>query len=344
MRVGSLFSGIGGIDLGLERAGFETAWFVENDPHCQKVLRRHWPDTPVYGDIHELTGDELEPVDMIAGGYPCQPFSVAGKRQGEDDERHLWPEMRRLIRLLRPRYVFAENVPGHLVLGLNNVLCDLAEDGFDAEWGVVSAQEMGAPHLRKRLFIVAHRNGSRLSRHEKPHSKPDEPQQQALRRGDAVRCNQDMAHRDGRGRQGCRPESAHIHVRSNDQADDEVDDTLRQRHESQDDALRRRHEPQDDALQAGRDPDIDASTGAAQPPMGRNPHGVPRGLDPHRWPAPPGEPQHPWEPPRTVADKVPNRVAQLKGLGNAVVPQVAEFVGNLLRSTLQTTQAQSRRA
>ena len=318
MRVGSLFSGIGGIDLGLERAGFETAWFVENDPHCQKVLRRHWPDTPVYGDIHELTGDELEPVDMIAGGYPCQPFSVAGKRQGEDDERHLWPEMRRLIRLLRPRYVFAENVPGHLVLGLNNVLCDLAEDGFDAEWGVVSAQEMGAPHLRKRLFIVAHRqsNGRDEGRAE---SAGQQGRSDAAERG-----GEEVAYRDSEGleeRQGV-GSNPRQELQTPVRGDDEVDD----------------------ALQAGRDPDIDASTGAAQPPMGRNPHGVPRGLDPHRWPAPPGEPQHPWEPPRTVADKVPNRVAQLKGLGNAVVPQVAEFVGNLLRSTLQTTQAQSRRA
>lgn len=156
LTYGSLCAGIGGIDLGLDRAGFECRWQVEIDPFCQRVLAKHWPDVPRHGDIREITGGELEQVDLICGGYPCQPFSQAGKRAGEDDPRHLWPEFARLLRVLRPRFVLLENVPGHLSLGFGRVLGDLAGLGYDAEWTCLRAADFGASHLRKRVFVVAY--------------------------------------------------------------------------------------------------------------------------------------------------------------------------------------------
>ncbi len=158
---GSLFTGIGGIDLGLERAGWECRFQVEFEPFCNQILEKHWPGVKRYGDIRTIRGDELEPVDMLAGGYPCQPFSQAGKRGGESDPRHLWPEFARLIRVLRPRFVLLENVPGHLSLGFGAVLGDLARLGYDAEWLCLRASDFGAAHLRKRVFVVAYRTGSR---------------------------------------------------------------------------------------------------------------------------------------------------------------------------------------
>ena len=155
---GSLFAGIGGIDLGLERAGMTCAWQVEIAPWCRKVLAKHWPDVRRYEDVKAVGGDTLEPVALIAGGFPCQDVSVAGQRAGIQDGNRsgLWSEFHRIIRELRPRYVFVENVPGLLTNGMGRVLGDLADIGYDAEWEVLSAADVGAPHLRKRVFIVAH--------------------------------------------------------------------------------------------------------------------------------------------------------------------------------------------
>lgn len=154
--LGSLFSGIGGLDLGLERAGFEVRWQVEIDPYCRRVLERHWPNVQRYADVAALAGEELERVDCIAGGFPCQPVSLAGRGLAQQDSRWLWPEFDRIIRAVGPRLVIVENVPGLLGRGLGIVLGDLADLGFDAEWSCVSACSLGAPHMRKRLFVVAH--------------------------------------------------------------------------------------------------------------------------------------------------------------------------------------------
>jgi DNA (cytosine-5)-methyltransferase 1 len=157
MRVGSLFSGIGGFDLGLERAGHEIVWQVENDPYCRKVLAKHWPNVPCYEDVHDVGAHNLEEVDVCMGGFPCQPVSQAGKRLVQEDERWLWPQFARILGELRCRYAVLENVPGLLMGGgMGDVLGDLAVLGYDAEWGIVSAASVGAPHLRKRIFIVAH--------------------------------------------------------------------------------------------------------------------------------------------------------------------------------------------
>ncbi len=160
MRVLSLFSGIGGLDLGLERAGMTVVAQSEIDPYACRVLRKHWPDVPNLGDITAITEADLEPIgpiDLVCGGPPCQPVSVAGKQLGTADDRWLWPEFDRVIGLVRPRYVLVENVPGLLGRGMDDVLGDLSARGYDATWTRLGACHVGAPHRRLRIFIVAWR-------------------------------------------------------------------------------------------------------------------------------------------------------------------------------------------
>ncbi len=159
MTFGSLFSGIGGMDLGLERAGMECKWQVEIDPFCQKVLAKHWPGVKRYGDITKLDGSELERVDLIAGGFPCQDISYAGFGAGLVGERSgLWVEFARIIRQVGPKYALVENVAALLDRGMGAVLGTLADLGLNAEWSRVSACSMGATHMRPRMFIVAYAN------------------------------------------------------------------------------------------------------------------------------------------------------------------------------------------
>ena len=139
--------------------GFQAVAFCEIDQFCQKVLAKHWPGVPCYPDLKTLKGDEVENIDIIAAGFPCQPFSLAGSRGGDKDPRHLWPEVARIIRTVRPRYVLLENVPGHLSLGFGRVLGDLAKIGYDAEWQCIQAADVGAAHRRERVFIVAYPQG-----------------------------------------------------------------------------------------------------------------------------------------------------------------------------------------
>lgn len=160
MNVLDLFSGIGGFSLGLERAGMRTVAFCEIEPFCRAVLAKHWPGVPCYDDVRSLTAarlvaDGIGAVDVICGGYPCQPFSHAGKQRGEQDPRHLWPEMRRLVGEVRPAWVVAENVVGHVTLGLDQVLADLEADGYAGRAIVVPAAAVDAPHIRQRVWIVA---------------------------------------------------------------------------------------------------------------------------------------------------------------------------------------------
>ena len=161
MNVLDLFSGVGAFSLGLERAGFRTCAFVEIDPYCRRVLAKHWPEVPQYHDVRELTADRLHAdgifPDVICGGFPCQDISIAGKGAGIGGERSgLWSEFARLIGEIRPRYVLVENVAALLVRGIDRVLGDLAALGYDAEWEIISAASMGAPHRRERVWIVAY--------------------------------------------------------------------------------------------------------------------------------------------------------------------------------------------
>jgi len=185
----SLFSGIGGIDLAAEWAGFETICFVENDKYCQKVLNKHWPDVPIIEDVKDVTKERIQGVKadtegrnageqaeseggqdigggsekgitLISGGFPCQPHSVAGVRKGSDDKRNLWPEFRRIIGEIKPRWVLAENVPGLFTSDarrfFGTILSDLAEMGYAVGWATYGAVDVGALHRRNRVFIVGY--------------------------------------------------------------------------------------------------------------------------------------------------------------------------------------------
>jgi DNA (cytosine-5)-methyltransferase 1 len=159
VNVLELFAGIGGMSLGLQRAGMTIVGHVEIDPFCRAVLHKHWPEVPCHDDVRTaVTWWLSQPrprVDVIAGGYPCQPESTAGKRRGHQDERWLWPEMARVIDAVQPRYVIGENVLGHRTKGLRFVLRDLEQLGYTARAGTLSAGEVGAPHRRQRIFVIA---------------------------------------------------------------------------------------------------------------------------------------------------------------------------------------------
>ena len=161
LKVGSLFSGIGGLDLGLERAGMNVIWQSEIDEYSNKVLKKHWPEVPNHGNIKTIKWGNIEPINVICGGYPCQPFSSAGKRNGTSDPRHLWPWVKSAISELRPSYAILENVRGHLTLGGLQVIGQLAEIGYNAEWRIISAAGLGAPHRRDRVIIVAYPDNTR---------------------------------------------------------------------------------------------------------------------------------------------------------------------------------------
>ena len=158
MRFGSLFTGIGGLDLGLERAGMECAWQVEIDPYCRAVLEKHWPGVPRWDDVKTFTGEGFEPVDLICGGFPCQPHSSAshGRRLGTADSRWLWPDMRRIVRFAKPTWVVAENVPHLDGPALKQVVSDLEEDLYEVGILEVPACAFGFTHRRNRYWICGY--------------------------------------------------------------------------------------------------------------------------------------------------------------------------------------------
>lgn len=156
MTVGSLFSGIGGWDLGLQRAGFRTIWFAESDPFRRVILESHWPGRRIYEDVREIPLDAPRP-DVLCASFPCQDLSLAGKRRGVDGPvSGIWREIIRLLRQFRPAYLLMENVIGLRSAGFDLVLAELAKSGYDAEWDCVAASHVGAPHERDRVWIVAY--------------------------------------------------------------------------------------------------------------------------------------------------------------------------------------------
>ena len=288
MTVGSLCAGIGGFDLGFERAGMTVRWQVEIDPFCRKVLTKHWPNVKRYEDLTTLTGDELEPVDLVCAGFPCQPVSVAGARKGQADERWIWPHIARLLGVLRPRWVVLENTPGLFTAGsrfiespestFGAVLGDLAALGFDCEYETVSAQDLGAPHLRKRVWIVAHARHSGVLQRR---LSGDVEEQGVFAGGvlcDGVQSGEGEQRESVADADGGRldrigqPQQRPLQSASGDQSD------------------RRRT--------LGRF--FDAEIGG-------------------EWEVEPNI--------RRISHGVPNRGDRLKGLGNAIVPQIAEWIG-----------------
>ena len=155
MQIGSLCSGYGGLDMAVE-AYFdaETVWMCDNDKYASRVIKERW-GLPNLGNLKEVDWTTVQPIDILTAGYPCQPFSNAGLRKGLNDERHIWPSIKEIISQLRPNIVILENVRGHLTIGFKEVLQDFTEIGYDAQWAIVRASDVGAPHRRERLFVLA---------------------------------------------------------------------------------------------------------------------------------------------------------------------------------------------
>ncbi len=164
MKIGSLCTGYGGLDMAVEAYfNAEMVWCAENDKYASKVIEARF-NKPNLGDLKQIDWVSVEPIDILTAGYPCQPFSHAGHRKGSDDERHLWPYIKEVISILRPSIVILENVRGHLSLGFKEVLAQLTEIGYDAKWTIVRASDIGAPHQRARLFVFAYPNCQGLQR------------------------------------------------------------------------------------------------------------------------------------------------------------------------------------
>ena len=314
LTVGSLFSGIGGLDLGLERAGMNVIWQSEIDPYACRVLSKHWPEVPNHGDIKTINWGNVVRPDVICGGYPCQPFSNAGKRRGEDDPRHLWPWVRDAISELRPRYAILENVRGHLSMGGLTVIGELASIGYDAEWRVVSAASVGANHRRDRIIIVAYPNDTR-SGTPTSGTNSNGTQEVKKRRNESQSwlsgCSTNMADSSGKRCVDGRPEV----------------NTANGRLTSQFKSFN------SGASMANADRKWLGFNGSSSNVRQTNNARVYAGVgqiayDGWQW----------WtvEPDvGRVANGISNRVDRLRGLGNAVVPQVAEVIGRLVISHAQ---------
>ena len=266
-----LFSGIGGFALAASwvwAGDLELQGFCEIDSYCQKVLKKNFPDVPIYEDITELQPEWFDDIDLLTGGFPCQDISVAGKGEGlEGDRSGLWFEMLRLISGIRPRYALIENVPMLLHRGLGRVVCDLAGIGYDAEWQIISAADLGAPHLRKRIWIAAYPisiNGGNPHRSEPSDSLegkgPGEPDR--ARGGSRTMA---YATRVGQSGSGQPIDSRYQAQGREGQATESIDECI-------------------------------GDIWSTEPDLGR------------------------------VADGVPKRVDRLRGLGNAIVPQVAALI------------------
>lgn len=154
-----LFSGIGGFALAAKWNGYRTVAFCDNEPYAQAVLKKHWPNVPCHKDIREIRGDLYAGVTLLTGGFPCQPFSVAGKQRGKNDDRYLWPEMLRVIREARPAWIIGENVAGIVNMALDQVHTDLEAEGYEVESLIIPACGVDAPHRRDRVWIMAHSKG-----------------------------------------------------------------------------------------------------------------------------------------------------------------------------------------
>lgn len=342
LTVGSLFSGIGGLELGLERTGgFQTEWQVEINGYCQQVLAKHWPDVTRYGDIRTVGKHNLQPVDVICGGFPCQPHSLAGKRKASEDERDLWGEFYRIICDIRPSWVLAENVQGLLSSEdgrfFGRVLRDLAGIGYYAEWQMLRACEVGAPHTRARVFILAYpgsfgrlnRGDYRQGRHVPPYigSTPESEQEGERRKRWTSPASPTMA--DAQGNNAGRYTIGITEEKPGFTRDCQVMGYPK-------------GEQNGRLLPFGFQPNARATSQQhlesgfpPKPGLGRVFNGVPARLDGYNWPSRPGQEQYEWEPTRTITDKIPHRYARLKALGNAVVPQVAEYIGNCILAAIE---------
>lgn len=358
ITVGSLFSGIGGIDYAFREAHFEIKWQVEIDAFCRQVLAKHFPDTVRHADIYDC--HDLPHVDVLTAGFPCQPFSLAGKRLGEQDERYLIPEMFRVIQEVKPHVILFENVPGFASITDGSTFRDflraLAAIGFDAEWTHLRAADAGAPHQRERWFCIAYMVNApqHFSSHITEGNEGKREQtivaatgerhgSQSIRRATlayarSIRRGQRINHRSerqllhnihGDASQG-QPERQGRKRGAGSVSQNRVGNAKRSRCNR---VTRRRSIAKSANRHARHGRQLERG-------LGRDAYGLPARLDRHQFPAPPGAAQHPAEPPR-VTTHAQDRAKRLKALGNAVVPQCVYPIALAIREWFEAQAAES---
>jgi len=335
LTVGSLFSGIGGIELGLEQAGgFETKWFVETDRYARAVLRKHWKTVPIYGDITQVDWTTVAPVDMLTGGFPCQDISYAGKGAGikEGTRSGLWKEYYKAICSLRPKFVLVENVSALLTRGLDIVLGDLAQVGYDAEWHCITAASVGAPHRRDRIFILAYSNSRRRCREERFRESNSSAMPGQEQNGISNKNGEGCRNREVAYANGSRPFHRQLEKQSaeareyaqcepseccEDVADSDSNGEKWRRQESIMEGSTKVSNANGERLQRYRRLEEAQKQAAAELTKYRFSTGA------AQWSVEPSVGR--------VANGISSRVDRIKCLGNAVVPQVAQFVGKRIK-------------
>jgi len=315
-KVLDLFAGIGGFTLGMERTGgFETVAFCEIEEYPQKVLKKNWPYVPIYPDVTKLTCETLEAdgirPDVITGGFPCQDISVEGKGAGIDGERSgLWSEIARLVGEIRPRYAIMENVSALLRRGLDRVLGDLAEIGYDAEWHCITAASVGAPHRRDRIWIVAYPNSTQRERGWL--SSGIQTRFPTIDGGSGNGdASKDVANTTDNGRALCCIKTKESGTpQGTVEGGSLLADTLCQRQPGQGELVERSSETKDREGEAGNVVAVsEFNQWRVEPNVGR------------------------------VANGVPNRAHRLRCLGNAVVPQIPQLIGQSILEYEKTSPA-----
>jgi DNA (cytosine-5)-methyltransferase 1 len=299
LKILDLFSGLGGFSLGLERTGkFKTVAFCEIDKYCTLLLQKHWKGIKIYEDVRKINKEQfdtdgIEYPDIITGGFPCQPFSVAGKQKGTGDDRHLWPEMFRIIKTFKPKFVIGENVKGLINIqdGLvfETVCTDLESEGYEVQAFNIPAAGVGAPHRRERIWILATNVANSISDNER----------EQITRGDEEekRIQEEYRQNNSTARQSSRTSA----IRNGDRGYDVANPSSEQSH-SNDNGQEQREISQQEQIELGG-----RSSGT---------------LWPSNWEFEPNVGR--------VANGVPGRVHRLKGLGNSIVPKIAEEIGKAI--------------
>jgi len=304
MKVLDLFSGIGGFSLGLEWAGMSTVAMCEKDPYCRKILAKHWPDLTIHEDIRNLDGRQYtNSIDLVCGGFPCQPFSVAGKQRGKLDDRHLWPEMLRVIKESKPRWVIGENVFGFINMALDDVQADLEKEHYEVRKFLLPAVAVDARHRRDRIILIAYSNRDSLWEQSRwSGGENGQSQTQSTINGPS----QSMANANSSWEQQPKGTEQQIGGWSSNSGEKDVANS---------------HGTRGEARLSGQEPWEERKSGEF------NDQGHQRSWreEVREWPAEPCVGR--------VADGVPNRVHRIKGLGNAVVPQLIQAIGELVIQT-----------
>ena len=314
-----LFSGIGGFALAAKWNGYRTLAFCDNEPYAQAVLKKHWPDVPCHNDIREVRGDLYAGVTLLTGGFPCQPFSVAGKQRGKGDDRYLWPEMLRVIREARPAWIIGENVAGIVNMALDQVHTDLEAEGYEVESLIIPACAVDAPHRRDRVWIVGHAKLDGLTAAETGRgllnqSKESGGEVEEREPAGAGGSSADVANAN-RGQLGkCESKVKPIQMscEGSERVGDVVADAISagsQGHGRIEGCHSEGREKQNRHIGESGDGRRDAHCWLPEPDVGRVAHGI------------------------------PNRVHRLKGLGNAIVPQVAAEIIRCITSVHEVAQS-----